>query len=222
MKTEALMAVRRGVDGGKAATGESCPDSGNWSELYRRIEASRAAMQRRLTPGPEERRKILRARARSLAVRDETEAKASIQRVEIVEFTLGSERYGVETRFVREIHPLTEFTSLPSTPAFVLGLVNVRGQILSIINLKKLLELPEKGITDLNKVIIVQDGQMEVGILADAILGIRVIPSDELCPSLPTLTGIREEYLKGITKDLLGVLNLESVLADEKLVVDEE
>jgi purine-binding chemotaxis protein CheW len=141
--------------------------------------------------------------------------------LEIVEFVLGPEHYGIESRNIREIHPLSEFTPLPCTPAFVLGLVNVRGQILSIINIKKLFDLPEKGLTELNKVIVVHANRMEVGVQADAVLGVRPIALEELRPDLPTLTGIRAEYLKGITKDSLVVLDVETILTDEKILVDE-
>jgi purine-binding chemotaxis protein CheW len=138
-----------------------------------------------------------------------------------VEFVLGPEHYGIESSHIREIHPLSEFTPLPCTPPFVLGLVNVRGQILSIINIKKLFDLPEKGLTDLNKIIIVHANHMELGILADAILGVRSITVEELQPALPTLTGIRAEYLKGITKDPLAVLDIEKILSDEKILVND-
>ena len=138
-----------------------------------------------------------------------------------MEFVLGPEHYGIESSHIREIHPLSEFTPLPCTPAFVLGLVNVRGQILSIINIKKLFDLPEKGLTDLNKIIIVHANHMELGILADAILGVRSITVEELQPALPTLTGIRAEYLKGITKDPLAVLDIEKILSDEKILVND-
>ncbi|MGA7218148.1 MAG: chemotaxis protein CheW [Candidatus Sulfotelmatobacter sp.] len=123
--------------------------------------------------------------------------------------------------YIREIHPLSEFTPLPCTPAFVLGLVNVRGQILSVINIKKLFDVAEKGLSDLNKVIIVHAHRMELGILADAIPGVRSIALKELQPALPTLTGIRADYLKGITKDPLVVLDVEKLLADESILVDE-
>jgi len=193
----------------------------DWAELHRRLEASRSALERRLAPGPEERQKILRARARLLAAGGKTEAAPARLLVEVVEFVLGPEHYGIESRHIREIHPLSEFTPLPCTPAFVLGLVNVRGQILSIINIKKLFDLPEKGLTNLNKVIIVHADHMELGILADAILGVRSIALEELHPALPTLTGIRADYLKGLTKDPLVVLDVEKILWDEKILVDE-
>lgn len=193
----------------------------DWAELRRRLDASNAAVQRRLTPSPEEKRKILRARARRLATTGKAEVTAPHSLLEVVEFVLGPEHYGIESCHIREIHPLSEFTPLPCTPPFVLGLVNVRGQILSIIDIKKLFDLPERGLTDLNKVIIVHANHMEVGILADAMVGVRPIAQEELHPALPTLTGIRAEYLKGITKDPMMVLDAEKILSDEKILVNE-
>ncbi len=193
----------------------------DWSDLRRRLDASQAALKQELGPSSEEKQKILRARARALAKGNEKEAPSPDLFLEIVEFVLGPEHYGIESSHIREIHTLSEFTPLPCTPAFVLGLVNVRGQILSIINIKKLFDLPEKGLTDLNKVIIVHANHMDLGILADAILGVRRIALEALHPALPTLTGIREEYLKGITKDPLVVLDVETILSDEKILVNE-
>ena len=98
----------------------------------------------------------------------------------------------------------------------------MRGQILSIIDLKKFFDLPEKGLTDLNKVIVVQREGMAFGILADVILGVRRIAPQDLQPSLPTLTGIRAEYLRGVTKERLVVLDVGKILLDKNIVVQEE
>jgi purine-binding chemotaxis protein CheW len=193
----------------------------DWTDLHRRLDASHAELKRRFAPSPEEKQKILHARAGLLATGGKAEATSPHSLLEVVEFILGPERYGIESSYIREIHPLNEFTPLPCTPPFVLGLVNVRGQILSIINIKKLFDLPEKGLTDLNKVIIVHTSHMELGILADAIVGVRSVAPEELHPALPTLTGIRAEYLKGITKDPLVVLDVEKILSDENILVNE-
>jgi|SRR5882724_1218904 len=192
-----------------------------WANLHRRLEESHSALQRRLNPSLEEKQNVLRARARVLAAGGKREAESPDLFLEVVEFVLGPEHYGIESRRIREIHALSDFTPLPCTPAFVLGLVNVRGRILSIINIKRLFDLPEKGLTDLNKVIVVHAGPMELGILADVILGLRSISAKEMHPGLPTLTGIRAEYLKGITKESLVVLDVEKILSDEKILVNE-
>ncbi|MBI3853101.1 MAG: chemotaxis protein CheW [Verrucomicrobia bacterium] len=166
-------------------------------------------------------RQILRARATALA-RTPPPAPAAETLLEVLEFRLAQERYAVETRFVREVYPLKDLTPLPCTPPFVLGIVNVRGHILPVIDLKKFFDLPEKGLTDLHRIILVRGNDLELGLLADVIVGVRSIPADSLQPSLPTLTGIRKDYLKGVTAERLVVLDLVRILADPKIIVHEE
>lgn len=192
-----------------------------WSDIHRRLEIGREAIERGFEPTPEEKKRILKNRAKSLARQPEKEEDPGKQ-LQVVEFLLAHERYAIETAYIREAYPLKELTPLPGTPPFVLGIINVRGQILSLIDLKKFFELPEKGITDLNKVMIIHADEMEFGILADAIIGVRPVPFNELQPSLPTLTGIRADYLKGVTKERIVVLDAKRILSDKKIVVHED
>lgn len=193
----------------------------DWREVERRLEAAQAAVERVWAPSPEETRRILKARAEVLA-RQPAQAEAAGEHLEVVEFVLAYEHYAVETRYVREVYPLENLTPLPCTPAFVLGVVNLRGEILSVIDLKKFFELPEKGLTDLNKVIVLQSGNMLFGILADAVAGVRRVPLAGIQLSLPTLTGVREAYLKGVTAERTVILDAEKLLADEKIIVQEQ
>jgi purine-binding chemotaxis protein CheW len=101
-------------------------------------------------------------------------------------------------------------------------LANLRGQILSIINLKKLFDLPEKGLTDLNKVLVVHEGNREMGILADVILGVRSICHLDFSNSLPLLTGIRAQYLWGVARDSLVVLDAARILGDRRFAMNDD
>ena len=163
---------------------------------------------------------ILRARAQALA-RTRPAPPAAGTMLELLEFRLASERYALESRHVQEVHPLSELTPLPCTPAFVLGIVNVRGRILPVLDLKKFFELPEQGLTDLHRIILVRGNDLEFGLLADVVEGVRSVAVNSLQPSLPTLTGIRAEYLKGIGNERLVVLDLDRILADPKIIVHE-
>jgi purine-binding chemotaxis protein CheW len=168
----------------------------------------------------DDKKKTLKERARLLA--REPGKKDAGETLEILGFSLAHERYGIETSFIREVYPLKEYTPLPCTPAFVFGLINVRGQVLSIIDMRKFFELPEKGISDLNKVIILHNESMEFGILADEIIGVKTIPLRQLQITLPTLTDIREKYLKGVTQDQMVVLDAAKLLIDKNMIVHEE
>jgi purine-binding chemotaxis protein CheW len=164
---------------------------------------------------------ILRARARALAHRP-APAPAPSTMLELLEFRLASERYALETRHVQNVHPLRDLTPLPCTPPFVLGIVNVRGRILPVLDLKKFFDLPERGLTDLHRIILVHGNDLELGLLADVIVGVRSVAADSLQPSLPTLTGIRADYLKGIGEQRLVVLDVERILSDPRIIVHEE
>ena len=193
----------------------------DWHEVHQRLNAARAAVERAWMPDAEETKRILKARAQALA-REPEKAEAADARMECVEFFLAHEKYAVESRYVREVYPLENLTPLPCAPAFVLGIVNLRGEIISVIDIKKFFDLPEKGLTDLNKVIVLQSETMLFGILADAITGVRSVPLAEIQPSLPTLTGIREKYLRGVTPERTVILDAEKLLADESIVVQEQ
>ncbi len=169
----------------------------------------------------EEALKILKARARTLAqTPPEDEGKPS-DTLAVTEFLLAHERYALEFRFIREICPLKELTPLPFTPPFVLGIMNLRGQILSVIDFRQYVGLPAKGITELNRVVILKSGDMEFGILADAILGMRTMPRREMRQP-PIQSGILAHFIMGMAPDGFIVLDGEKILADRKIVVEEE
>jgi purine-binding chemotaxis protein CheW len=175
-----------------------------------------------MTDPADEAQQILRERALALARPSSTGVSGQDGGLELLEFRLASERYAVESRFVQEVHPLRDLTPLPGTPPFVRGIVNVRGQILPVYDLKKLFDLPEPGLTDLHRVLHVRGNDMELGLLADIVVSVRLIAADRLQASLPTLTGIRADYLKGITDDRVVVLDLDRILSDPKIVVHDE
>jgi purine-binding chemotaxis protein CheW len=166
-------------------------------------------------------KRVLRQRAKALSRRTDS-TDADQQGVQVVELLLDQERYGIGVEYVRDVHPLKELTPMPCTPAFVKGIISIRGQILSVIDMREFFGLPRKGITDLSKVVIVRDDNTEFGILGDAVLGVRWIPLSEMQKELPTITGIRQEYLMGITADRLVVMNMGKLLADDRIIVNEK
>jgi purine-binding chemotaxis protein CheW len=205
---------------GKVTTRGKEPTGIDWRNIHHRLEMAQAGVEQTRVPTEEEKKKILKERAKTLA-REPQKKPGSEEHVQIVEFALSDEKYGIPSLYVREVYPLKDLTPIPCTPSFVLGVVNVRGQILSVIDIKKLFDLPEKGLSNLNKVIVLHSPAMELGVLADAILDIRSIPLNGLQPSLPTLTGIRREYLKGVTPERVVVLDAEKLLSDQRIIVHE-
>jgi purine-binding chemotaxis protein CheW len=193
----------------------------DWGSIHQRMAAAEAAIARIGHASTEETRDILKARAANLAKeRDDHVLPNGI--MEVLTFMLGQERYGIETRYVREVTPMNELTPLPGSPSFVMGIVNIRGQVVSVIDIRKLFELPQRGVGDQDRIIVLQDGAMEFGILGNSILGVVTVTPDELEAALPTLSGVRAEFLKGVTRDRTAVLDGSRLLTDEKVIVRED
>jgi purine-binding chemotaxis protein CheW len=192
----------------------------DWEVIHRRLAAASAAISEGLHHGPEETRRILEARARA-AAKPPVEPDDA-ERLEVLTFSLATETYGVETCHVREVCQLKELTAVPCTPPFIGGVMNLRGRIVAIIDLRRFFELPARGLTELNRVIVLKGGDSELGLLADSIDGVRSVPVSDLQEGLPTLTGARDRFLKGITGQMLAVLDGGRLLADAGLKVNEQ
>jgi purine-binding chemotaxis protein CheW len=164
-------------------------------------------------------KEILKIRAQELARRISDDNKHSAQ-ISVVEFRIAHEIYALELKRIRIIHPLKSLTVIPGTPDFIRGVINLRGEIISVVDLKVFFDLYDQGFTNLSQVIILTSDEIEFGILADEILGVSEISKDNIQPSLPTLTGVRADYLKGVTGNGMVVLDAEKLLSDKKMCIN--
>lgn len=140
----------------------------------------------------------------------------------VVEFQLIPERYCIESSFIAEVLPLKEITPIPGAPAFMIGVMNVRGKIISVVNLKTFFNLKEKGITELNKIIVIRKNLMEFGIVTDAIIGTREVIVNTLSAPPVTISGIGAEYVKGVTPDGLILLDMASIMNSKSLIINQK
>ena len=193
----------------------------DWASIHKRMAAAEAAMASVGHASRDETGRVLKARAEILA-RQGDDGERQVETLEVLAFVLGQETYGIETRYVREVTPLNDLTPLPGCPPFVMGIVNLRGQVLSVIDVRILLDLPQRGVGDQDRVIVLRHEGMEFGILGNSIQGVVQVPVDELQETLPTLTGIRADFLRGVTRERMAVLDGSRLLADEKVIVREE
>jgi purine-binding chemotaxis protein CheW len=169
---------------------------------------------------------ILKARARKLA--QPPQQQEGGETIEVVEFVLAGETYAVESAHVREVYSLKQWTPVPCAPPFVLGIINVRGQILTVLDIRKFFDLPLKELGEDSRVIIARsaprDGR-EVGLLVDEVLGVRCLPHASIGPA-PSALGARAQYLQGVSSRSDGgwvaVLEVAKILGDERIVVREE
>jgi len=134
---------------------------------------------------------------------------------QIVVFRLSREWYGVEITNVTEVTRVGKITYLPSSPGYIAGIVNLRGRILSVTDLKTMLGLPHEDPTDKTRVIAVESGMLETGFLVDEVIESIEVPASKIEPTLLTLPVEQADYVEGqckIDDRLIALISVERIL----------
>ncbi len=141
---------------------------------------------------------------------------------QLVVFDLASEAYGVDIGAVREIIRMQDITRVPRTPDFIEGVLNLRGKVIPVIDLRKRFELPVSEQTKDNRILVVDIGGQDIGAVVDAVTEVLRIAADSVEPTSSVISGVDSKYLLGIAKvesNLIILLDLEGVLSSEEKVV---
>jgi len=141
------------------------------------------------------------------------------ENLEILEFLLSGERYAIAMEYVREVALLRVITLLPAMPPFILGIISLRGSVISLVDMRSILGLPPKGLTDYNRVIVLESSEMTFGVLADAIIMTRTIKLNAINRPPPTVSGIGAAYLIGVLPGPLMVIDAKAMLNDPRMVI---
>jgi purine-binding chemotaxis protein CheW len=191
----------------------------DWTQVRQKLDDSAAQLNGDKAVSAEKMKKILEERARALTKSTEIQAGESMQ---LVVFSLANETYGIATDYVHEVQPLRQVSPVPCTPDFVVGVINIRGSIYSVIDIRSFFGVQKQDITELTKVILVNAAGLDVGILADDVKGATSIPLAEIKAALAAQSAAKDEFVQGVTKDMLIILNLEALLKDERIIVHQE
>lgn len=131
---------------------------------------------------------------------DESSLVIDVPQIEVLEFVLGDEEYGVNLEEVREIIRMKPITEIPRSPAFVKGILSLRGTMIPVIDLKMRLKLGETEITPATRIIITADETRYFGVIVDRINGVVKIREDMIEPTPPTISVDVAEFIKGLGK----------------------
>ena len=135
--------------------------------------------------------------------------------LQIVTFKLGNEEYAVDILKVQEINRVVEITSIPNAPSYVEGVINLRGKVIPVINLRKKFGLDSKEMDSQSRIMVVDIGST-VGLIVDSVSEVLRLSSDTIEPPPPMTAGNgSSEYIKGVGKladRLLILLDIEKLL----------
>ncbi|QGQ96251.1 chemotaxis protein CheW [Paenibacillus psychroresistens] len=144
------------------------------------------------------------------------------EEVKVIVFALGKEEYGVEVEKVRTIERMQPITRVPKTLPFIKGVINLRGIVIPIIDLRERFGMQGKEYTENTRIIIVAANELEVGLIVDSANDVIDVDSDTINDPPEIVGGIRAKYLRGVARvteeRLLVLLNLGEVLSKSEII----
>lgn len=145
-----------------------------------------------------------------------------MEEVKVIVFALAGEEYGIEVEKVRTIERMMPITRVPKTFSFIKGVINLRGIVVPVIDLRGRFGLAETEPTDSSRIIVVAANEMEVGFIVDSANDVIDIDRDTIDSPPEVVGGIKAKYLDGIAKlgdnRLLIMLNLSEVLNKNEII----
>lgn len=154
------------------------------------------------------------------------EDRTAGKEIQVVIFRLGMEEFGVRINQVKEIIEMTHITRMPKAPSFIEGVINLRGQVIAVIDLSKQFDLPASGYGEETRIVVVDVDDNTVGMLVDSVPEVLRISAEDIDPT-PSLieNRIDTRYIEGIGKledRLFVLLKLGKVLSPEEVERVEE
>ena len=120
--------------------------------------------------------------------------------IQVVSFKLGSEEYGVDIAQVQEINRMVSITHVPRAPQFMEGVINLRGQLIPIIDLRTRFGMPRAEHTKNTRIVVTEIGTKRVGMVVDSVSEVLRLPSDQIEEAPEMISGVDTEYIRGVGK----------------------
>lgn len=136
---------------------------------------------------------------------------------QLVSFTLGNEEYGLDILKVQEINRMMGITKVPNAPDFIEGVINLRGRVIPIVNLRKKLAQSEKEFDKYTRIVVVNCQGKAYGLIVDAVSEVLRLSENSVEPPPPLTSSNRSEYVKGVgklDKKLIILLDLDKLVVD--------
>jgi len=150
---------------------------------------------------------------------DENIHKKDDSLLQLVTFNISQEEFGIDILKVQEIIRTMEITKLPRAPEFVEGVINLRGKVIPIIDLRGRFGMDSRNHDSQTRIIVVELNQVIVGFVVDSVSEVLRIPADTVVPPPSIVSGVDSEYISGVGKlddRLLILIDLEKLLSPEE------
>ena len=156
----------------------------------------------------------------SQLIRDLHDAECDSSLLQLVTFRIGEEEFGVDILAVQEIIRLMQITPVPRAPVDIAGVINLRGKVIPIIDLRRRFGLAPRGHDKNTRIIVIEINNIIVGFVVDAVSEVLRIPASTVEPPPPVVAGVESDYVSGVGKlqdRLLIMLDLDRLLSSEDM-----
>ncbi|MHB8905198.1 MAG: chemotaxis protein CheW [Melioribacteraceae bacterium] len=146
----------------------------------------------------------------------------STELLQLVSFKIANEEFGIDILNVQEINKMTQVTKVPNSPEFVEGVINLRGRVIPVVNLRVKMDLPNREYDKDTRIIVVDLSGKTVGFLVDSVSEVLRIPRNIMEPPPSIVAGINSNYITAVGKledRLLILLDLDKILHQEEKAV---
>lgn len=152
-------------------------------------------------------------------VRDLVNQEEDTQKGKFLTFTLGNESYGIEIRYVTEIIGIQPVTEVPELPEYIKGIINLRGKIIPVMDVRLRFKKPFREYNDRTCVIVIDIRDISVGLIVDSVSEVLDIPDEDIVSPEDVGRGFGNRYIKGIGKvgnDVKLILECNKLLGEEE------
>jgi purine-binding chemotaxis protein CheW len=143
--------------------------------------------------------------------------------IECITFTLGGEEYAFETGFASEVIRVPKLVKLPGKSTLIIGVFNLRGEIIAAMDIRPLLGIPEPALTRAARIIVIKGKSFTTGIVTEAVLGVHALPLGQFEPVIKSVDSSAREFLRGQIhrgNEMSMLLDIAKLLESPLLVVN--
>jgi purine-binding chemotaxis protein CheW len=145
---------------------------------------------------------------------------------QLILFTLGKGYFGIPIENVFEIKKIEDITVVPKAPKFIEGVINLRGNIIPVIDLRKRFGMEKIDVIKKTKIIIVEIGKRQFGLIVDSVAEVLTLSGDQIDKALPSASGLKSDFIEGIAKyddKLIIILDISKILqSDEEIKIEDK
>jgi len=178
----------------------------DWVAARRQLAVAESALEKALAADADQIEQVYRRRAAQMAKRH-AERAATVRTITVLVFSLGRETYGLPVEDLSEVLPSTKCTPVPRAPAEIAGVINLRGELRSVIDLRRLLSVPAPDDEPAGFILMLRNRGAEVGLKVGHVEKVQTIREDELASPEASAADGSNAYFKGLSPDKVIVLN---------------